>query len=191
MRSVDPAILRQLLRYEPETGRLFWLDRGIEWFTDFPNRSALAVCVTWNKRYAGREAFTSAGPWGHRFGSVLGVSLAAHRVVWALHHGQWPDKWLDHINGDAGDNRIENMREVDAEQNARNAGRSKRNKSGVTGVRWYPQVNKWHVQIGVNGRNQHIGKFDNFDEAVCARAEAEKQFGYHSNHGRAPQQMEK
>lgn len=190
MRSIDPAILRELLRYEPETGQLFWLERGIEWFNDFPKRSALAVCVTWNKRYAGKEAFTSAGQWGHRFGSVLGVHLAAHRVAWALHYGEWPGHWIDHINGDPRDNRIVNLRNAGPQENSRNAARRRDNKSGVTGVRWYPQVQRWHVQIRHAGRNQHIGMFEDFDMAVRARAVAQQQFGYHPNHGRAPKNME-
>lgn len=190
MRSVDVAILRKLLRYEPETGQLFWRSRDVSWFEDTPHRSAAGICTTWNKRYAEREAFTSTGNWGHRYGSVLGEHLAAHRVAWAIHYGRWPEHWIDHINGDGGDNRIANMREVGPVENARNAARGRNNKSGVNGVRWYPQMRKWHAQIGVQGRNQHLGYFDDFDAAVLARAEAERQLGYHFNHGRAPNPME-
>lgn len=191
MRVIDPEILRKLLRYEPDSGKLFWRERSVDWFDDVPHRSAAGICVTWNKRYAEKEAFTSAGPWGHKFGSVLGVHLAAHRVVWALHFGSWPAEWIDHINGDPGDNRLCNLRTVTPEANARNARRSRRNKSGVTGVRWNAQQSKWHVQIGSGRRNQHVGFFDSFNDAVIARTQAEWQLNYHPNHGRAPKQMEK
>lgn len=191
MRVVDPDILRKLLSYDVDSGKLVWRYRGVDWFENVPHRSAEGVCATWNKRYAGHEAFTSTGPWGHKFGSVLGVHLAAHRVAWAIHFGIWPEGWLDHINGDPGDNRICNLRAIGPVGNARNASRSRRNKSGVTGVRWNAQQGKWHVQIGSGGRNQHIGFFDSFDAAVIARTHAEWQLDYHPNHGRAPHQMEK
>lgn len=187
--SVDK--LKELLRYEPETGRLFWLPRGIEWFHDVPHRSASGICTTWNKRYANTEAFTSkGGAGGHKMGAVLGVHVTAHRVAWAIHYGIWPEGWIDHINGDPTDNRIANLRIVNAQGNARNCARSRRNKSGVTGVCWTPGMAKWHAQIYHAGANRHLGWFDDFAEAVRARADAEKQFGYHPNHGRAPKQME-
>jgi hypothetical protein len=39
-----------------------------------------------------------------------GVTISAHRIVWALHHGAWPKQHLDHINRVRDDNRIENLR---------------------------------------------------------------------------------
>jgi len=190
VRSIEPDILRKLLRYEPDTGRLFWLPRGVEWFRDFPRRSALQVCNTWNTRYAGKEAFTASAYHGHKIGAVLNVFVPAHRVAWAIHYGVWPTAWIDHISGDASDNRITNLRLVTAVENRRNCARSRRNKSGANGVRWHPQMQKWHAQIGAGRRNRHLGFFDSFDEALSARAEADKHFGFHPNHGREPKQME-
>jgi hypothetical protein len=186
--SVDQ--LRQLIVYNPETGKMYWLHRGVEWFENSGARTAQQVCDTWNARYAFEEAFASPNSFGHLTGSVLGRYTLGHRVAWAMHHGAWPSGRIDHINGDPADNSIKNLRLATPEDNARNASRSRRNKSGVTGVRWYAQSGKWHVQISKNHRNHHIGFFNDFNEAVAARKQAELDFGYHPNHGRAPHHRE-
>lgn len=75
--------------------------------------------------------------------------------------------------------------------NMRNMKRSRRNKSGVTGVRWDKASSRWHVQIGDGrGKNRHVGLFTDFEQAVAARKSAETKAGFHPNHGRAPKQME-
>jgi hypothetical protein len=72
---------------------------------------------------------------------VSGKSILAHRVVWELHNGAIPDGLIvDHINGDASDNRIENLRCVKSKINNRNV--SKRNGTSTCGVRVERKVNK-------------------------------------------------
>ena len=62
-----------------------------------------------------------------------------------------------------------------------NVGIKRNNTSGVTGVSWDKAENKWKAQIGINNKMIHLGRFDNFDEAVKARQEAEqKYFGEYS-----------
>lgn len=36
----------------------------------------------------------------------------AHRIIWLLAHGYWPNGEVEHVNGDRTDNRLENLREV-------------------------------------------------------------------------------
>lgn len=185
--TIPVESLRELLDYNPDTGRLFWRYRDVKWFSNSATRSAAAVCSTWNTRFAGKEAFKAIHPLGcGRVGRVLALGCSGHLVAWALYYGEWPTMQIDHINGDPTDNRIKNLRLVTSSENARNKKRAKNNKSGVVGVRWYVQMKKWHVQIG-NGhsKNLHVGFFETFDEAVAARRAAEVAQGYHPNHGRS------
>ena len=176
----SPEVLRQLLRYEPETGKLFWKEREISHFDHTSDPAA--QMARWNSRHAGAEALTCRQHWGHMTGSVLGINVAAHRVVWAIHHGSWPSEMIDHINGDASDNRIENLRDATPQENSRNQKRRRNNTSGVLGVNRVD--GKWRAQIHHNGRNLTLGRFSTIEEAAAARKEAETMLGYHDNHGR-------
>jgi hypothetical protein len=169
--------LRQLLRHDPETGKLYWLER---------HNGACATDkarIIFNKRFAGEEAFTAKDGYGYFCGTVLGSSMKAHRVVWALHYGAWPKEHIDHINHNRSDNCIKNLREVLQEENQRNQRKSKANTSGVTGVYWDRWTSQWVVRFKINGVQCNLGRFDDFDAAVAVRKNAERQRGYHQNHG--------
>lgn len=47
-------------------------------------------------------------------------NIYAHRLVWVLCNGCWPQLTIDHINGNRLDNRIENLREVSLSENRLN-----------------------------------------------------------------------
>lgn len=50
------------------------------------------------------------------------------------------------------------------------------NTSGVTGVFWVKNANKWGASIKTNGKSVHLGYFANFEDAVIARENAEKKY---------------
>lgn len=50
----------------------------------------------------------------------INTSIKLHRVAWFLYYGKWPEKCIDHINGDRSDNRIENLRDVSHSENSLN-----------------------------------------------------------------------
>jgi hypothetical protein len=177
-------MLRTLLRYEPETGKLFWLERDASLFRDL-KFSADRNCRIWNTRYAGAEAFKADDGKGYLVGSIFGRAYNAHRVIWALIHGEWPKAEIDHINGDRSDNRISNLRSVSVQENARNSKLPADNTSGAIGVSWKKRDARWQAYIAVNRRHIHLGYFDDFDAAVAARKEAELRLGFHPNHGRS------
>lgn len=165
---------RALLKYEPETGRLFWLARPREMFSSYLGYRA------WNGRFAGAEAFTSNMK-GYRQGGIFARAHYAHRVIWLIQTGDWPKADIDHINGDRSDNRWANLRDASRTENAKNAFRKSSNTSGVNGV--YRRKGKWRAQIRVDGRSTYLGDFDSLDDAAAARAAADVKYGFTGRHG--------
>jgi len=66
-------------------------------------------------------------------------------LIFLYHHGYLP-KFVDHIDGNKKNNRIENLREATKSQNAMNQKVSTRNTSGIKGVMWHKRDKKWFVQ---------------------------------------------
>ncbi|WP_312416666.1 HNH endonuclease [Shinella sp.] len=166
--SID--LLRQLLRYDPETGKLFWLVRPVSMFTESSckgtaNRSAEWAHKSWNTRCAGNEAFTADSGKGYRQGSIFGRTYKAHRVIFALVYGAWPSEEVDHENVCGGDNRLTNLRAATSSQNKQNRRRAKHNTSGFKGVSWHRRKGKWAASIKMNGRQKHLGYFESGEAA--------------------------
>lgn len=181
----SPDELRQLLNYDPETGLFVWKRRPEEMFEARGSIARATGAGCWNGRWAGRPAFGLCTTHGYMIGSIQFQKVRAHRVAWAMHYGAWPNSEVDHINGNRADNRINNLRLVTSSENKQNMKRRTDCPSGVTGVYWWPQSEKWRVQIAARGIRQHIGMFKTFEEAVAARKAAEARLGFHENHGRA------
>lgn len=145
------------------------------------------AAATWNTRYANKEAFTALNTSGYKSGNLLGKRYLAHRVIWLLCHKDWPEGTLDHINGIRTDNRLSNLRLATLSENAQNRKTPSVNTSGVMGVYWYKKFRKWVSMIRIAGKLTYLGAYDDFEEAVAARKEAELANGYHPNHGRPGQ----
>ena len=99
-----PELVRKLLRYDADTGKLYWRARSPDVLGEAPT-----YLRTWNRRFAESEAFTTRHNTGHLRGWLLEHNIAAQRVVWAICYGKWPEGMVKHINGDNADNRIENL----------------------------------------------------------------------------------
>lgn len=119
--------LRALLRYEPETGLLWWR-------------------VSTHGRHMNQPA-------GHlepgRYVSLMlnGIRYQVHRIIWFLVTGEWI--MVDHRDSDGTNNVWDNLRRATSQQNAWNV--RPRAKSGFKGV--YPTPNgKWTARIKVDGK---------------------------------------
>jgi len=106
-----------------------------------------------------------------------------HVLVWLIVYSEWPSTDIDHIDHDGTNNKLDNLRLVTRKVNLQNSNRSIKNKSGVTGVCFYKSTNQWLAFIGVNGKNKRLGLFDDIEDAITARHNAELMYEYHPNHG--------
>jgi hypothetical protein len=177
----DQETLLKLLRYEPETGKLYWLERSIEMFSHC-KQGAVRHCRAWNTKNAGNEAFTAISEYGHLRGCINRQFVHAHRVAWKMAYGEDPI-WIDHIDHNPQNNRLSNLRSVTHKENMRNGRLRRTNKSGQTGVCFNERDNRWVAGIVVDGRTIGLGYYRKKSDAVSARLEAEVRYGFHPNHG--------
>lgn len=143
--AITAERLRQILKYDPETGNFTWLIRK------------------------GRNRVYVAGtPSVERYVVIMvdGVVYQAHRLAWLYMTGEWPKGYIDHINGTRNDNRFANLRDATGSQNQANRGANKNSKSGHKGVRFHQKSGKWVAEI-------QIGSFADKQSAIEARAKVE------------------
>lgn len=180
----DAELLRKLLRYDPETGKLYWRERTPDMFKPSRRFKPSVKAAQWNTRHAGQVALGHVTESGYLRGIVNGHKVYAHRVAWVLFYGAEPTDQIDHINRDRADNRIANLREVSRSDNLKNTKLYASNSSGRIGVHHH-QSGLWSAYIGHQGKKHLLGYYKTRAEAVRAREDAEIRFGYHPNHGRA------
>ena len=131
---------------------------------------------------------------GDRAGSVEGDGRVrinikynryrAHRIIFLMFKGYLPE-FIDHIDGDNTNNKIENLRECTKSENSWNAKLAKTNKSGVKGVYQHKTSRSWIAYISHKGRQMQIGSFKTIDEASKAvRDKRNELHGEFANHGK-------
>lgn len=163
MITADEA--RMLFQYMPDSGLIFWkVNASYRVKAGDP-----AGCINKN---------------GYQLIRLRGRQYKAHRIIWLIMTGSWPENVIDHINGVCGDNRWSNLRVVSTGENLKNKKINSNNKSGTMGVSWDRRANKWYAKIRVNGRLLNLGNFDDINKAIEVRKLAEINHGFHENHGR-------
>jgi organic radical activating enzyme len=83
---------------------------------------------------------------------------------------------IDHINRDRLDNRSENLRMTSFTVNGYNKGKQSNNTSGVVGVSYDKERNKWAAHIKLDGNKKFLGRFDSLEDARLRREEAEIEY---------------
>ena len=164
MKVITQNRVKILLHYEPKTGVFTWI-------------------ISAAKRIKVGDVAGTINNMGYRSIGLYGRIYLAHRLAWLYVYGEFPPDQIDHINGITGDNRIVNLRAVDATANMRNQKKDKRNTSGITGVHWYPPTKKWQSRIKVGKRNIHLGYFECKYRAASYRKLAEEIYGFSKRHG--------
>ena len=145
--------VKKLFIYDEETGKLF-------------------------KRFSCRK---ETGSWmnGYRMVGIKYKSYLVHRIIWLYNYGEFPNGDIDHIDSCRWNNRLNNLRIVSHVENAINIPKRSHNTSGITGVSFHIASNKWQAQISYKKKRISLGIFSLFKDAVIARYNAEKKYGYH------------
>jgi hypothetical protein len=144
------AKLKEVLLYDQSTGIFTWKLKTL-------NTEIGQVAGSVRKT---RDAYVRIG--------FEGETYFAHRLAWLYVHGKWPEKFIDHINGNESDNRIVNLREATALQNGRNIKKRVNNTVGLVGVSYDKERGKWIAQARENGRKKNLGRFNSQEEASAA-----------------------
>lgn len=184
--SMTLAEIDRLFDVDAVAGKVYWKKSP-------ESKGRAIICLETEKRFrTGREASTffrvapSAISNRARLGVVLkfaddrveagyrtvkyiqievgGTTVYAHRLIWAKHTGKWPKDQIDHINTDGFDNRIANLREVTAAQNAQKLRRGK-NPPSKSGFKWvrkvvWPTGKAWRAEVYCDNK-QYRGPYRN------------------------------
>lgn len=169
MNLVDHLLhLQSVLRYEEQTGRFYWREKGRGRRIDLPAGGVTGRYWTIRVKLDGRK-----------------VLLYAHRLAWLFVHGELPGH-IDHRNGDGLDNRIANLRCVTQSDNLKNQRRRTATRNTpCMGVYWSERHQRWYAYINKDGKRQNLLSSRDLFTAVAARKSAERAFGYDPSHGEA------
>jgi thymidylate synthase (FAD) len=89
-----------------------------------------------------------------------------------------PDGYdVDHVNGDTLNNTDNNLNIVTVSENLQNMHELRiNNVSGTTGICWHKNRNKWQVNIAVGGKHIYLGVYEDLEDAIKVRMDAEKKY---------------
>jgi hypothetical protein len=152
MSDITHERLKQLFRYEPETGEFFGLSGKKKGPIGYPNHAG-HIIISMKLQDEKKTC----------------KKYSAHRLAWFYVHGSLPDGEIDHINGDRADNRIENLRIATRSENNANRKVNPRSSIKAKGVQKEKGSSaKYSALITVKGKTMYLGYFDSIDEAAHA-----------------------
>lgn len=142
--------------------------------------------VTWKKKpnqsiKVGKEV-GRIGNDGYRTVGFNGKQYKVHRIVYCLVNKIIESTlYIDHIDRNKLNNKWNNLRIVDHETNCKNRNVRIDNTSGITGVDIHKKTGKYQVRININKKRKYLGLYDNLDDAIKIRKEAEDKYNYKIN----------
>lgn len=160
--DLTAEFVRSILDYDPETGVFRWKERP-----EYPQK--------WNTRYAGTVAGAVSS--NHRYVRlqirIEEMMYKAHRIAWLYFYGEWPANDIDHIDGNAINNKISNLRCCTKVQNSANS--KGKSRCGLPkGVDYSMARKKYRARISMSGSDHHLGYFDDPQSAHLAYCDASK-----------------
>lgn len=142
--DLTAARLRELLHYDWTTGAFIWrIRRG-------PNLPG-----------------APAGAW-QRIGYLVirldGALYYGHRLAFLYVTGVWPQNTVDHIDGDKGNNRWSNLRDVPHVTNCANQHKAQ-GSAGLLGAVRNRRTKNWRAIITRGDKQVHLGTFPTAQDA--------------------------
>lgn len=110
---------------------------------------------------------------GYLYTRINNICYSMHRLDWLYVYGKFPNKVIDHKDGNPSNNSIQNLRDILQKYNTKNNKLSKRNKSGYKGVHYHKTNKKWIAYIACDRIVYSIGSYDSKEEAYEARLNRE------------------
>ena len=150
--EINQDFIKSKLNYDPETGIFTWKRKKVSNTAGYLQKDGY-IRFNFNNKH-----------------------FRAHTLAWLYMYGEYPSQHIDHINGNPSDNRISNLRLCTRSQNMHNRKVNKTNKLGIKGVCWNKRIKKFHVQISLNGKVNHIGYFEDLELAELVAIESRIKF---------------
>jgi hypothetical protein len=146
-----------MLRYDPETGVLFW-----------------SISPTPRIKIGAKAGSRSTR--GYVYVEVDGHNMRANRIIFAMQTGRWPVGNVDHEDRDRSNNRWGNLREATPSQNSANSKVRCNNKLGFKGVTRAGSA--FQASITHQGVVHYLGRHHSPEAAHAAyMAKAKELFG--------------
>ena len=147
--------LREVLSYNPEMGTFTWK------ISKAPNIQPGDIAGTLHTK-------------GYVHIQIDGKKYRAHRLAWLWMTGEWPKNQIDHLDTVRNNNKWINLREATNTQNRQNQRKAnKNNQNKLLGVSF--SCGRWASQIGVDGKNIYLGRFDSPEKAHEVYINAKRQ----------------
>lgn len=158
-----PEELREVFAYDPETG---------------------IVTNKVTRQYKAKQGMEAGNlcAQGYRTLMFRRKNYRTHVIAWVIQTGHWPDKEIDHIDGNRSNNKWKNLRLATRAQNCLNVPMHRDNATGFKGVTKEKRTGRYIAQIFFQGKHHHIGAFRTPEEASLAYQAKSKEL--HGEFGR-------
>ena len=177
--KMTQEVIQDITKYNKINGSLYWKTISSKYFSHCGNPEQHTK--TWNSKNAGKSAskiHESSPGYFYKYTVFKRKRYKSHQLIWLYMTGKWPKYQIDHIDGDATNNIWDNLRDIPQRKNMQNTRLSNNNTSGIKGLSWCKERQKWEVYIAIDKLRRNLGRFTDFNDAARARYNAEVKYNW-------------